>query len=46
MTLVFKRGTIEIWSVSESWGTDYYVYGVTADPRVCPCLGMAMEIAA
>lgn len=48
MTLIFKNGAIEIWSVQESWGTDYYVYGVFAsgDPRVCPSIGMAYEVAA
>jgi hypothetical protein len=46
--LVFKSKAIEIWAISESWGTDYWVYGVTAsgDPRVCPSLGMAHEVAA
>jgi hypothetical protein len=48
MRLVFKNSAIEIWSVPESWGTDFYVYGVTAsgDPRVCPSIGMAQEVAA
>jgi hypothetical protein len=48
MHLVFKSDVIEIWSVNEAWGTDYYVYGVTAsgDPRVCPSIGMAYEVAA
>lgn len=48
MQLVFKKGRIEIWAVRESYGTDYYVYGVYAsgDPRICPSLGMAMECAA
>lgn len=48
MTLIEKRGQIEIWAVEEDWGTDYYVYGVTVggDPRICPSLGMAREIAA
>jgi len=46
MSLLFKSGKIEIWAVSESWGMDYYVYGVTADPRVCPSLDMAYEVAA
>ena len=46
--LIFKQGSIEIWSVTEQWGTDYYVYGVTVggDPHVCPSLGMAYEVAA
>lgn len=48
MALLFKNGAIEIWSVNESWGVDFYVYGVTAsgDPRVCPSIGMAYEVAA
>lgn len=48
MALIFKNGAIEIWSVSESWGTDYYVYGVTnsGDPIACPSIGMAHEVAA
>jgi hypothetical protein len=43
-----RDGSIEIWSVVESWGTDYYVYGVTVggDPIVCPSIGMAHEVAA
>ena len=45
MELVAKNGKIEIWSVKERWGTDYWVYGVTADPKVCPSIGMAREIA-
>ena len=42
--LIEKRGRIEIWQV----GDEYFVYGVTSggDPRVCPSLGMAREIAA
>ena len=46
MKLVFKNGAIEIWAVTESYGVDYYVYGVTRDPIVCPSLGMAREKAA
>ncbi len=48
MALLFKNGPIEIWSVPEIWGVDYYVYGVTlsGDPRICPSLGMAREVAA
>lgn len=48
MKLVFKKGAIEIWEVVESYGSDFYVYGVTrsGDPKVCPSLGMAMEFAA
>jgi hypothetical protein len=48
MQLIYSNGPIEIWAVSEAWGTDYYVYGVYAsgDPRICPSLGMAHEVAA
>jgi hypothetical protein len=48
MRLIFRNGKIEIWSVPETWGVDFYVFGVTAsgDPRVCPSLGMAHEVAA
>jgi hypothetical protein len=48
MELIYKNGTVEIWAVTEAWGVDYYVYGVTrsGDPKVCPSLGMAREIAA
>lgn len=46
MKLVFKNGTIEIWAVTESYGTDFYVYGILRDPIACPSLGMAMEKAA
>jgi hypothetical protein len=44
--LIYRRGNIEIWAVRETWGTDYYVYGVARDPRVCPSLGMAYEVVA
>jgi hypothetical protein len=48
MELIYRQGRIEIWAVSEAWGIDYWVYGVTAsgDPKVCPSLGMAHEVAA
>jgi len=48
MLLIYSNGQIEIWAVNEAWGTDYYVYGVDAsgDPRICPSLGMAYEVAA
>ena len=48
MTLIYRSDTVEIWSVNERWGVDYYVYGVYAsgDPRVCPSLSMAYEVAA
>jgi hypothetical protein len=41
MQMVFKNGAIEIWAVTEAYGTDYYVYGVLSDPIVCPSLDMA-----
>lgn len=46
MRLIHKHGHIEIWEVTEPWGVEYYVYGVRGDPRVCPSLGMAYEVAA
>lgn len=46
MALIEKRGRIEIWAVTEAWGVEYYVYGLCADPRVVPSLGMARELAA
>ena len=48
MRLIYSNGKIKIWAVNETWGTDYYVYGVhdSGDPRVCPSLGMAYEVAA
>lgn len=47
MRLVERHGKIEIWQAPQPWGMDYYVYGVTqsGDPRVCPSLGMAREVA-
>lgn len=48
MLLIFKNGPVEIWQVTESYGLDFYVYGVTVggDPIICPSLGMAHEVAA
>lgn len=46
MRLIEKHGAVEIWEVSESYGFDYYVYGITRDPIVCPSLGMARAKAA
>lgn len=48
MKLIEKNGDVEIWQVNEPWGADFYVYGVTnsGDPRVCPSLAMAREVAA
>jgi len=43
MQMVHKNGSVEIWAVTEAYGTDYYVYGILSDPIVCPSLGMAME---
>lgn len=47
MAMIFKSGAIEIWQIKEDYGFDYYVYGVMAsgDPRVCPSLAMAREVA-
>lgn len=48
MTLIFKQGPVEIWRCKESYGFEFYVYGVTAsgDPRVVLSEGMAREITA
>jgi hypothetical protein len=46
MRLIQKIGQIEIWEVSEAHGLDFYVYGITRDPIVCPSIGMAREVAA
>jgi len=46
MILVFKSGKVEIWQVREAYGFDFYVYGVTRDPIVCPSLDMARAKAA
>jgi hypothetical protein len=48
MRLVYRDQTFEIWAVDETWGADYYVYGVytNGDPRICPSLDMAYEVAA
>lgn len=32
MKRIYQSGSIEIWEVTEAWGVDYYVYGVTRDP--------------
>jgi len=47
MRLIMRRGKIEIYEITESYGVEFYVYGVTnnGDPKICPSLGMAMEIA-
>lgn len=44
--LIAQIGKVTIWQVRETWGFDFYVYGVRADPVVCPSLGMAREVAA
>ena len=46
MERIYQEGSVEIWAVEESHGTDFYVYGVTESPRVVPSEGMAREIAA
>lgn len=46
MKLIHKSGPVEIWAVTEKHGVDYWVYGVTSDPRVCPSLDMARAFAA
>jgi hypothetical protein len=48
MRLLFANDGIEIWEVREAYGLDFYVYGILAsgDPRICPSLAMAYEVAA
>lgn len=46
MKIVHKTATVEIWEVSESYGSDFYVYRAGKLVRVCPSLGMAREVAA
>jgi hypothetical protein len=42
MRMIYKSGRVEIWEVDG----EFYVYGITSDPRVCPSIGMAREVAA
>jgi hypothetical protein len=42
MQLIFKEGPIEIWLVSG----EYYVFGVTKDPRIAHSEDAAFSIAA
>ena len=46
MVCLYKSGAVEIWEIRESYGSDFYVYGVLSDPIVCPSLGMAQAKAA
>jgi hypothetical protein len=46
MRMIERRGAIQIWEVTEPWGLEYYVYGILADPIVCPSLDMARAKAA
>ena len=46
MQRIFKSGPVEIWKVRESYGFDFYVYGLRSDPIVCPSEGMARELVA
>lgn len=46
MKLIYKSGAVEIWEVAEAYGSDFYVYGVAADVRVCPSIGMARALVA
>ena len=45
MKLIYKVGSVEIWQVQETYGFDYYVYGVSSSPRIVPSLDMARAIA-
>jgi hypothetical protein len=40
--LIYQRGTVEIWLVSG----EYYVFGVTKDPRIAHSEDAAFSIAA
>ena len=40
--LVFRTDRAECWLI----GGEFYVYGVTSDPRVCHSEGAAREVAA
>lgn len=42
MTLIMKSGAVEIWLIDG----EYYVYGVTRDPRIAHSEGAARAIAA
>jgi hypothetical protein len=42
MKLIHRHGRVEIWEIDG----EFYVYGITTDPRVCPSIGMAYEVAA
>jgi len=46
MKLISQKGSIAIWEVLESYGSDFYVYNGVDLVRVCPSIGMAYEIAA
>lgn len=46
MRLIFKEGKVEIWEMQERYGPDYYVFGLLNDPRICPSISMAREVAA
>lgn len=42
MQMIFKQGRVEIWAIDG----EFYVYGWTRDPYVCPSLDMARAVAA
>lgn len=48
MFLIFDadNSTTQIWASRDSYGWDFFVYGLTVsgDPRVCPSLAMACEL--
>lgn len=46
MKLIYKNGSKEIWQVREAYGFDYYVYGISSDPRIVPSIGMARALVA
>lgn len=46
MHRVYIYRTTKIWEITEAHGIDFYVYAGAKLLRVCPSIGMALEIAA
>lgn len=46
MKIVYKTGQLEIFEVSERYGSDFYVYDGDVLVKVCPSIGMAHEVLA
>lgn len=47
MFALFQQNGIEIWVTALSGALEFPVYGVSEgdDPRVCPSIGMALDVA-